>query len=415
MSSHASNVFTLAMLDRKQLAKRCDLETLFEQFDVSIAEEMDELAALRDAGHSPIPEVSFGQLRESGFTTEQAQLVRKRGCVVVRNAFTDSQTARWNQMLADYLAGDNQYYQQLEKDINAGDEKRASHPNMLDIYWSQSQIEVRQSAQLQVLQQRLNGLWRVENTGIGSFDPTRSCTYADRIRIRQPLDQMHGLAPHVDSCSMESWFSQQTIEQTYAALFNGDWQSFDAFDAVGRVNTTQKPHAGSVGMFRTYQGWMALTAQGPNCGTLQLVPSSRCVAWMFLTMLRNGINGVDQVYPIPSEAYLLHPEQHALLFKGLCSIPELQAGDTVWWHPDAVHAVEKSNQSTSPSSVIYLGIAPECKRNRDYLQTQMISFKKGLSPPDFPAVHIETNYRDRAKREHLSPLGARQMGFTDTD
>ncbi len=410
MSRTHSKLFTLAQLDKSALRSRCNIDEVFEQFNESVGREIEEIASLRDANVSPIPELSFEQIVESGFTQQEADIIRQRGCVVVRKTFQPSRVEQWNQALSDYLGGVNHYHQKLNEDIKSGNALRAEHPHMLDIYWSQSQLEVRQSSRLHQLQQRLNGLWKVKSSGEGSFNPDLCCSYADRVRIRQPMDETKGLAPHVDSCSMESWFSARTIQKTYESLLNGNWQEYNAFDAVGRVNTTEKPHEDSVGMFRTFQGWMALTAQGRECGTLQLVPSSRCVAWMFLSMLHNALNNIEQVYPIPSEAYLLHPEKHALLIKGLCSIPMLQAGDTVWWHPDAVHAVEKSNQSSHPSSVIYLGIAPDCARNRRYLQEQLPCFLDGRSPPDFPAVNEEVNYVGRGLPEHLSPLGARQMG-----
>lgn len=410
MNNASSSLFTLADLNQGTVRNNGDIEDLFTQFNASVSEEIHEIAALRDSGESPVPEVTLEQLNKTGFTASQAALVRKRGCVVVRQTFSQVQTQNWNAQLGEYLAA-NQYYRQLQQDIEAGNVERKEHPHMLDIYWSKPQLEVRQSEQLHQLQEHMNGLWTVGASGVGAFDLKKCYTYSDRVRIRQPLDQLHGLAPHVDSCSMEAWFSQKSVDRTYATLLNGHWEAFNAFDAVGRVSTLRKPHEDSVGMFRTYQGWLALTAQGRDCGTLQLVPSSRCVAWMFLSMLRESMRGVDQVYPLPSEAYLLHPEKHALLIKGLCSIPELEAGDTVWWHPDAVHAVEKRNYSNEPSSVMYLGIAPQCERNKAYLQDQRNCFTEGASPPDFPATNLEKNYSGRGLAEHLSELGAQQMGL----
>jgi len=127
-------------------------------------------------------------------------------------------------------------------------------------------------------------------------------------------------------------------------------------------------------------------------------------------MLQSSLNNRDQVSPKPIEAYVLHPQLHALLIKGLCSLPQLRAGDTVWWHPDAVHAVEDKNESNTPSSVAYLGIAPDCERNRRYMQAQLASFNNGSSPPDFPACDVELHYQDRATGEDLSAIGAQQMG-----
>ncbi len=388
-----------------------DIDVICDEFNASVRAEIDEIVALRDAGQNIIPEVMFSQLCSRGFTAQQAELVKRRGCVVVRGSFAESEANRWNRELGDYLHTNN-YYTELREAIDAGDADRASHPHMLDIYWSKSQIEIRQSSRLRTLQQQLNGLWRVKSHGLGAFNPNSSYSYADRIRIREPGDKFNGLQPHVDNSSMESWFSRDGIARMYGTLLNGCWRQFDAFNAVDRVYTDRKPHPESCGVFRSYQGWMALTPQGADCGTLQLVPSSRCVAWMFLNMLQSSLNNNDQVFPKPIEAYLLHADKHDMLIRGLCSIPRLRAGDTVWWHPDTVHAVEQNNNASIPSSVVYLGIAPDCERNRQYMRSQLANFKQGLSPPDFPACDVEQHYQGRATETHLSVLGAQQMGHS---
>ena len=48
--------------------------------------------------------------------------------------------------------------------------------------------------------------------------------------------------------------------------------------------------------------------------------------------------GVLQTVPIPEAMtyILLRP----LLMRALSSIPDVQAGDSVWWHCDVTHAVE---------------------------------------------------------------------------
>ena len=390
------------------LPKHVDIDAIIEAFDASFEQEISDIIDLRDTGQAVIPETSLAQLRQRGFSQAEEKLIRQRGCVIVRGTVSGSQAEQWNQSLEEYLRV-NRYYEELNEAIEQGS-PRAKHPNMLDIYWSRTQLEIRQSPDLLEAIQHLNTLWTIADEGTGSFNPQQTYSYADRVRIRQPGDEVHGLSPHVDSCSLEAWFNSQTIWATYQTLLNGDWSGFNPFDAVNRVQTERKPYKESCGMFRTYQGWMALTPQGTDCGTLQLVPSSRCVAWMFFNMLQSSRRNEEQVSPIPSEAYILHQEKHAKLIKGLCSLPDMLPGDTVWWHPDVVHAVEHTNRSDIPSTVAYIGAAPDCQRNRDYASEQFARFKNGLSPPDFPATHIETDYLDRGTQEHLSELGAQQMG-----
>ena len=193
-------------------------------------------------------------------------------------------------------------------------------------------------------------------------------------------------------------------------MLNGDWKRFDPFVASNRVSTKSKPYSDSSGVFRTFQGWMALTSQGAHCGTLQLVPTSRCVGWLFLALLRSSMHDEELLFPLPGGSYNLHADKHAALVRGLTSIPTINAGDSVWWHPDVVHGVEKSNLSKTKSSVAYLGIAPDCERNTDYLRGQLTAFEQGTSPPDFPHSEIESTYAGRGVAKHLSDLGRRQMG-----
>ena len=43
-------------------------------------------------------------------------------------------------------------------------------------------------------------------------------------------------------------------------------------------------------------------------------------------------------------------------------IPKVQPGDTVWWHPDVIHAVEDHHQGSDYSNVMYIGAAPDCEK-----------------------------------------------------
>ena len=48
-----------------------------------------------------------------------------------------------------------------------------------------------------------------------------------------------------------------------------------AFDGEGRTQTREIPSPAVCSAFRTFQGWTALTRQGPGDGTLKLVPIAR--------------------------------------------------------------------------------------------------------------------------------------------
>ena len=60
---------------------------------------------------------------------------------------------------------------------------------------------------------------------------------------------------------------------------------------------------------------------------------------------------------------------------------------------------------------MYIGAAPDCEKNRAYLQRQVPAFMSGESPPDFAPENREVAYRGRATADDLTALGRRQMGL----
>jgi len=99
------------------------------------------------------------------------------------------------------------------------------------------------------------------------------------------------------------------------------------------------------------------------------------------------------------------------LLEGLVSIPRVDPGDTVWWHPDIIHAVEREHNGTGNSSVFYIGAAPLCAKNASYLPKQKETFLAGEAGPDFPQEGREKNYANRAQVGDLTELGKAQLGF----
>ena len=52
-------------------------------------------------------------------------------------------------------------------------------------------------------------------------------------------------------------------------------------------------------------------------------------------------------------------------------------GDTVWWHTDICHSVADEHAGKEYASVIYIGSAPDCAKNRAYLPRQKAAFLAG--------------------------------------
>ena len=78
---------------------------------------------------------------------------------------------------------------------------KAGKPQIFNVYWSRPQVMARQDARLAETRAFLDRLWKYE----GSFNPDLQCTYADRVRRRQPGDKTLGLSPHMDAGTVERW------------------------------------------------------------------------------------------------------------------------------------------------------------------------------------------------------------------
>ena len=113
------------------------------------------------------------------------------------------------------------------------------------------------------------------------------------------------------------------------------------------------------------------------------------------------------------KALSVNETYHSLLLEGLISIPRMYPGDTIWWHPDVIHAVEDKHLGKNFSNVVYVGSTPYCKKNLDYINKQSKKFLEGKSPPDFAAEDYEINYKGRVTVNDLSELAKKQLGLID--
>jgi hypothetical protein len=90
-----------------------------------------------------------------------------------------------------------------------------------------------------------------------------------------------GLSPHTDGGSIERWIDPG-YQQVYRHVFGGNIDQYKAFDAAFRTETREIPSPAVCRMFRTFQGWTALTPQGPGDGTLRVAPIADAMAWVLL-------------------------------------------------------------------------------------------------------------------------------------
>ena len=317
-----------------------------------------------------------------------------------------------NKDLESYIEENNYYEDQKKKaDIDKYfSELQSGKPQIFGLYWSKTQVNIRQSKELDVVKKWLNKLWINEHDGETIFDPNHELVYADRVRRREPGDKTLGLSPHCDAGSVERWVDKG-YQGVYENIFADNFTEYDPFNAAYR-NTTQEIESPAVShVFRTCQRSVALTEQGPGDGTLQLIPIAKSMAFILTRALMDDVSENDLCGSKPARALSVNSTYHALLLRGLVSIPKMNAGDTVWWHPDVVHAVEDHHTGKGYSNVVYVGSTPYCEKNLSYAKKQSVKFLEGKSPPDFAEEDYEVRYKNRAKASDLTPLGKKQLAL----
>jgi hypothetical protein len=360
------------------------------------------------AGRDVVPEIHYHDITNSKVPETARQAIRKTGCAVVRGVFPDTLARDWFAELGQYL--ETNHYEEREVEKRSLDKYfsglKAGKPQIFNVYWSKPQVRARQDAKLAETRAFLDRLWKYE----GVFNPDRQCTYADRVRRRQPGDKTLGLSPHMDAGTVERWIDPG-YQKVYENVFAGDWRGYDPFDGTHRLTTHEIPSPAVCSMFRTYQGWTALTPQGPKDGTLRLIPIAEGISYVLLRALQDDVPEADLCGATPGRALGVSQEWHPDLMAGLVSIPEVMPGDTVFWHTDICHAVGDEHAGREYASVIYIGSAPDCPKNRAYLPKQKQAFLEGRSAPDFAAMDFEVDFKDRATLKDLTDLGRAQMGF----
>jgi hypothetical protein len=412
MHAESDNKFdvkdAIVAFKRKMAPRRDALRKAFGEATEFVARAADQIRKDSAAGRSVVPEVSYADIADGKVSDATRQRIRQTGCAVVRGVFPERQARDWFAELGAYLEQND--YEKREVEKRSLDKYfsalKAGKPQIFNVYWSKPQVLARQDAKLADARAFLDRLWKFD----GVFDPDRQCTYADRVRRRQPGDKTLGLSPHMDAGTVERWIDPG-YQSVYERVFAGDWRGYDPFDGTHRLKTQEIPSPAVCSMFRTYQGWTALTRQGPRDGTLRLIPIAEGISYVLLRALQDDVAEDDLCGAMPGRALGVSAEWHADLMAGLVSIPEVLPGDTVWWHTDICHAVGDEHSGKDYASVIYIGSAPDCAKNRAYLPKQRAAFTEGRSAPDFAAMDFEVDFKGRATEKDLTALGREQMGF----
>ena len=384
----------------------------FAKVKDTMRREVDSIVERQAANKPVVPEISYQAVRDNSVTQQQLTAIRHHGCVIVRGVFERGQAEDWNQELGEYLDNNHYYDKTKEKaglDNYFGDLKDA-RPQIFGVYWSRPQVMARQAESMAITKRFLNHLWNTDAPAGPEFNPDLDYAYADRTRRRAPGDTTLGLSPHMDAGSYERWVDP-AFQKIYANIFNGKLDQYDPWRAAYRTQTREYSSPAVSSMFRTFQGWTALTEQGPGDGTLELLPIANAIGYVLLRALQSDIPESELCLAKPGRALGVDAQWHPDLMPGIVPIQTVAPGDTVWWHPDVVHSVGNEHHGSEYASVIYIGASPACGKNKAYALKQANHFMKGKSAPDFAAEDYETDFSGRATVNDLTDLGKAQMAI----
>lgn len=393
---------------RRELPEYRDV---FQKVEDEMRRKVARIVEERETGEAVIPVIEYSDVAAGTVGAEAIARIKDRGACVVCRTFDPAQARAWDDEVARYVEenGLNGKLAHAAEDKYFGN-LAAGKPQIYGIYWSRPQVMARQSEPLTRVRVFLNKLWIGESEGRRHFDPSETPVYADRIRRRPPGSTSLGLSPHVDGGSVERWLDPN-FRKVYRHVFSGDWRRYDPFDGAWRADVQEIPSPAVCSMFRTFQGWTALTRQGRGDGTLQLIPIAKSMIYLLLRALLDDVPETELCGAKPGRALSVQPQWHGLLLRALTSIPTMQPGDTVFWHPDVVHAVEDEHRGAGYSNVMYIGATVGCEKNSAYLKRQLPAFLAGKTPPDFAPDDFEVDFRGRGTEADLTALGRKQMGM----
>ena len=384
---------------------------VFRQVEAEMRRRVDVIVKERESGQAVIPIVQYADVASGAVSPQLLAKIKDRGACVIRGTFDQAQAKAWDNEIAAYVEENG-----LDAKLaNAAEDKyfgtlASAKPQIYGIYWSRPQVQARQSESLTRVRVFLNKLWQAESEGQRHFDPNQVPVYADRIRRRPPGSASLGLSPHVDGGSVERWLDEN-FRKVYRHVFSGNWRDYNAYDAAYRPEAREVPSPAVCSMFRTFQGWTALTRQGKGDGTLQLIPIAESMVYVLLRALQDDVPEDDLCGAQPGRALSVNPQYHSLLIEALSSIPTMEPGDTVFWHSDVVHAVENEHRGSEYSNVMYIASIPGCAKNTAYLAKQAPAFLAGKTPPDFAPDDFEVDFKGRGTEADLTPLGRSQLGL----
>ncbi len=382
---------------------------VFAEVEEGIRAEVADIQATKSRGEPVWPVIDYGDIEAGKVPPELIAGVRRRGCAVIRQLFPRAQAEAWDRSVVDYVES-NRFFANYRGPADDFFGTVQSKPEIYPIYWSTAQMEARQHPRMATIQSFLNARWTCESEGRRWFDPDRPALYPDRIRRRPPGTESAGLGTHLDPGTLDLWMTEG-YQRHFRHLFAGRVAAYDPWDAAYRTEAAQYPGSTMCSAFRTFQGWTALSAMRHDQGVLHTVPIPKAMAYLMLRPLLDDVPLDSMCGVTINQVFPANERWHPLLMEALTGIPDVEPGDSAFWHCDMVHSVAPVVGQQGWGNVMYIPAAPWCAKNAAYADSVRAAFRSGRSPSDFPDEHYEADWKGRFTERDLNDIGRRSLGL----
>ena len=404
----ATKEIKAALRDRIAASGRT-VEEVVAVLERDLVAEVEEIEAARDRGEPVWPVIDYADIAAGTVAAEARDLLCRRGCAVIRGQFEHDLARGWDAELVDYVDR-NGFAEQYRGPADDFFASVGSKPEIYPVYWSRPQMAARQSDEMARVQAFLNAQWTSQSDRVQWFDPARDSLYPDRIRRRPEGADSTGLGTHLDPGTLDLWMTG-AYQRAFRHLFDGTVEQYDPWDAAHRTAGPQYDGTTMRSAFRTFQGWTALSDMDHDQGVLHTVPIPEAMGYLMLRPLLDDVADDDMCGVTVNQTFPASSTWHPLLLEALSGIPDVRAGDSVWWHCDMIHSVAPVTDQRGWGNVMYIPAAPWCPRNERYAARVREAFLTGASPSDFPAEDYERSWPDRFGPGRLNDIGRRGLAL----
>ncbi|KAF8823802.1 hypothetical protein HHX47_DHR9000110 [Lentinula edodes] len=367
-------------------------------------------------GSEYIPQVNLSEL--SSLSPARLDEIRRIGTVVIKDVVDDKEARAWQESLKEFI--------KANPDVPGFP---ANNKQFFELYWTKPQVEARSHPNVLAASTWLNNLYR--NSSPSSEKPMEDTQVEVGLLFRLMWMEVRLSAGKIQRSGLASTtFFLGTGENTILTLST-------VASKLVLPCITELINFLQASVFRTFQGWLAMSETAPTEGTLKVFPDVLLSnAYIILRPFFRPLVSVDSaeildpnnwsydisyadfpgIYPKdggfagPWPTSESHP--HLMLDKTMISVPKVMPGDTVFWHCDVVHSVEVDHTGQEDSAVMYIPAVPTTPMNKAYVEKQKECFLKSINPPDFPKGSQAFYGISRTAKDLLSPAGAHAMGLS---